>query len=141
MIMGFTLILAFTSVFATNSNICTSMFVPHFSANEVSNSAPSPIRDYKKMLKMFKEYTELAFKIAEDKIINDEEVIALKKFENKMTNFETKMTAKYENDEKATEKFNIFEEKNSEKLETLYNVFYGAMLDLYECEGSEKLGN
>jgi hypothetical protein len=103
-------------------------------------SSASPIGNQKKLYKMINEFTLLIYKISDDKIITDEEVIKYKEFEKRIGDFEEAVIAKYANNEKANAKIEKWEAEHDEEVELVFSDFTAAIMSLFYCEGADKLG-
>lgn len=101
------------------------------------SSCGGPKADVKKMLKMYEEYSETAFKASEDKVLDEKEIEELNKIMADIEEFGAEMDEKYENDEEATKEFesHMSEEKNKE----IVKEYTKALMALWNCEGAENL--
>jgi vacuolar-type H+-ATPase subunit I/STV1 len=100
-------------------------------------SCGGPKADVKKMLKMYEEYSETAFKASEDKVLDEKEIEELNKIMADIEEFGTEMDEKYENDEEATKEFesHMSEDQNKE----IVKEYTKALMALWSCEGAENL--
>ncbi|MBN2778109.1 MAG: hypothetical protein JXR36_10710 [Bacteroidales bacterium] len=101
------------------------------------SSCGGPKADVKKMLKLYEDYTEKAFKASEDKVLDEKEIEDLNKIMAEIEEFGAKMDEKYENDEEATKEFesHMSEERNKE----IVKDYTKALMALWNCEGAENL--
>jgi type II secretory pathway component GspD/PulD (secretin) len=100
----------------------------------------SPIKDLKKLMKLLKKYNDITAKIAEDKIITDEEAIEYKKIDKKMNDFDEEVMSKYENSEKTNAKMEKWQDEHSKEFEDILDKAITNITALYECEGADKIG-
>ncbi len=100
-------------------------------------SCGGPKADVKKMLSKFEDYTEVAEKAVEDKILDEKEIEELNEISGKIDEFSKEMDEKYEKDDAATKEMEEFmkEDKNKEILKNYTN----ALMSLWDCEGAENL--
>ena len=106
---------------------------------EGSENIWGPESDAKEMIKLIEGYTVAALKASEDKILDDNEIEALKILGKELEDFEKEMEEKYKDDLVGKEAVDKYLEDNKAELEKVYEEFFNAMMALYECEGSEKL--
>jgi hypothetical protein len=93
--------------------------------------------DVKKMLKLYKEYTEVANKATEDGKLDDGEIKDLNELQKKLDNFDDEMEKKYEDNEEADkEALKIMEDLDGEKV---MKEYMDAINKIYECDGWENL--
>lgn len=93
--------------------------------------------DVKKMLKLYKEYTELANKATEDGKLDEGEIEDLNKLQKELDGFEDEMEKKYEDNEEADkEALKIMEDLDGEKV---MKDYMEAIDKIYECDGWEDL--
>ncbi|PLX08818.1 MAG: hypothetical protein C0596_05850 [Marinilabiliales bacterium] len=100
-------------------------------------SCGGPKADVKKMLKMYEDYTEVANKAVEDKVLDDKEVEELNEIMADIEEFGEEMDEKYEDDEDATKEAEEYlsDEKNAE----IVKNYTKALMALWDCEGAENL--
>jgi preprotein translocase subunit SecD len=99
----------------------------------------SPIEDYNKLSKMIFKTANLAFKIAKDKVITNKEAIKYNKMARQITEFESELKQKYENDEESLKLIEEYKVCNSEEIEKMNSYNMMSFMALYECEGVDKL--
>jgi len=100
-------------------------------------SCGGPKKDQKKMLKMFEEYTEVAVKAAEDKVLDDKEIEELNEISSKIEEFSTEMDKKYENDSESQKLMQDYMKEEDNK--TIIKEYTNALMLLWDCEGAENL--
>jgi hypothetical protein len=100
-------------------------------------SCAGPKADVNKMLKMYEEYTEVANKATEDKVLEDNEIEELNKIMEEIEEYGEEMDEKYEDDEDATKETEdlLSDEKNSK----IVKNYTKALMALWDCEGAENL--
>ncbi len=100
-------------------------------------SCGGPKKDIKKMLKMYKEYTEVANDATDDKVLDEDEIDELNKIMAEIEEFGEEMDEKYEENEDATKEAEEYlsEEKNAE----IVKNYTKALMALWDCEGAENL--
>jgi hypothetical protein len=101
------------------------------------SSCGGPKSDVKKMLKMFKEYTEIAVKAAEDKTLDEKELEGLNKLSKEIDDLSKVLDEKYESDADAQKLMQDFmKEEDNKKIMVEYT---DALMSLWDCEGAENL--
>ncbi len=100
-------------------------------------SCGGPKSDVKKMLKMFENYTEIAVKAVDDKVLNEKELEELNKISKEIDDFSKEMDKKYEEDTEAQKLMQDFmKEEDNKKIMVEYT---DALMSLWDCEGAENL--
>lgn len=86
---------------------------------------------------MYEEYTEVAVKASEDKVIDEEETKELNTIMSSIEKFGEEMDDKYEDNEEATKEFERYmsDDKNKE----IVKKYTKALMALWSCEGAENL--
>lgn len=100
-------------------------------------SCSGPKSDVKKMFQLFKDYTEVATKASEDKVLDETEIKKLNKISNEIEDFSQEVDVKYENNidaQKEAEEY--MKEKDNIKIMNDYSI---ALMSLWSCEGAENL--
>lgn len=100
-------------------------------------SCGGPKSDVKKMLKMFKEYTGIAVKATEDKVLDDKEIEELNKLSLEIDEFSKVLDEKYKSDSDAQKEMQDYmKEEDNKKIMVEYT---DALMSLWDCEGAENL--
>lgn len=101
------------------------------------SSCGGPKADAKKMLKLFKDYTEVAVNASTDKVLNESEIKELNKISNEIEDFSQELDEKYKSNTEAQKEMQEYmKESNNIKV---MNDYTNALMSLWSCEGAENL--
>lgn len=102
-------------------------------------SCGQPETDAKKLLSKIEKYTETANKAAEDKRLDEKEIEKLNKLDKELSLFSNEIKAKYKDDKEGKKAYDQYFIDNQKEIGEIYNEFDKAIVQLFECEGNEKL--
>jgi len=112
-------------------------FVLIFTLSVLLFSCGGPKNDAKKMLKLFEEYTEIAVKASDDRVLDEKEIKELNKISAKIEEFSNEMDKKYENDTEAQKLMQDFMKEDKNK--KIMKNYTDALMSLWTCQGAENL--
>jgi hypothetical protein len=94
------------------------------------------VGEFKKSLDLMKNFTEVANKAVEDKVIDDSEA---EKITNILKEFAAIENMEDQFSEEEMKKIDEYQEKNKEEIEKLGEEYSTALMALITCEGADKI--
>lgn len=113
----------------------TDIYIP----NDFFFKYKCPQYDFNKFLEMIERYADLAIKFSIDKKLDDKEIEDLEFLANELDELEKYFEYKYKDDAEGTAELDKYKAVHKADYDKIYDDFFNAIMDLYECEGADKL--
>lgn len=115
------------------------IFIVSFSLTIYSCKPTGPRQEVERLSKKIVEHTKILNKAIEDKKITEQEAVEIKTAIIDLQKAFIQFDKKYKNDPDAQEIIQIYFKDKEAELEKIYENYFTTLMEVYNCEGSEKV--
>ncbi|HPX75953.1 MAG TPA: hypothetical protein PLW77_05160 [Bacteroidales bacterium] len=115
------------------------IFILSFSLIVYSCKPISPKQEVEALRKKIVEHTDILNKAIEDKKITEQEAVEIETAIIDLQKAFIQFDEKYKNDQDAQEIIQVYFKDNEVELEKIYEDYFISLMEVFNCEGSEKI--